>query len=67
MSEGVRSPFERPLIALANFSKGMEFVRKGAQHDLADPIVRAAPSMFRDLDGRPVTPDEGPAPRPPVA
>ncbi len=60
-------PFERRVIALDTFSKGIEFVRKGAQHDLADPIVREAPSMFRDLDGRPVTPDEGPAPQPPAA
>jgi hypothetical protein len=55
-------PSERRVIALDTISKGMQFVRKGAQHDLADPIVRAAPSMFRDLDGRPVTPDEGLAP-----
>ncbi len=54
-------PFERRVLAIDTFSKGMEFVRTGAQHDLADPIVRAAPQMFRDLDGQPVTPDEGPA------
>ncbi len=44
-------PFERRVIALDTFSKGMEFVRKGAARDIDGPIVRAAPEMFADLDG----------------
>jgi len=49
-----RIPFERRVIATDTFSKGMEFVRKGAAHDVDDAIVKAAPEMFRDLDGRQV-------------
>ena len=49
-------PLTRRVIALDTFSKGMEFVRRGTAHDLDDAIVKAAPEMFRDLDGRPVVP-----------
>ncbi len=39
--------------------------RKGTAHDLDDAIVKAAPAMFRDLDGRPVRrTDDGPAAAP---
>ena len=60
-------PLTRRVIALDDFSKGLEFVRRGTAYDIGDPIVRAAPSMFRDLDGKPVVPDDGPAPQPPAA
>lgn len=47
-------PFERRVLALDDFSNGPIFVKRGSAHDLGDPIVRAAPQMFRELDGRPV-------------
>ena len=53
--------YERRAIAIDTFSKGDVFVRKGAAHDIGDRIVRLAPQMFRDLDGKPVVPDNGPA------
>ncbi len=53
--------YERRAIAIDTFSKCDVFVRKGAVHDLGDSIVRLAPQMFRNLDGEPVVPDEGPA------
>jgi len=55
-------PYGRRAIAVDGFSKGDVFVRRGSAHDVDDAIVRAAPEMFRDLDGRPVRiADDGPA------
>ncbi len=55
----------RRVIATDTFSNRLEFVRKGTAHDLDDAIVKAAPAMFRDFDGRPVRrTDDGPAAAP---
>ena len=48
----VASPRRIPssgVIATDTFNKGPEFVRTA--HDVDDAIVKAAPEMFRDLDG----------------
>jgi hypothetical protein len=59
IAEPRRIPFERRVLATDEFWLGSTLVRRGAQRDIDDPIVKAAPQMFRDLDGRPVKlPDE---------
>jgi hypothetical protein len=52
IAEQRRIPFERRVMAVDAFWKGDTYVAKGPQRDVDDPIVRAAPQMFRDLDGR---------------